>query len=115
MDIKIINVQAQSHTREDPSQALKKAEQGKDKLYRERVEKVENATFIPMIFTTKGAKSTKTSRALSRLANKIAKNTKEKKQEVASKIATDLSYIFLKMELACIRGGRAPRQQAQYQ
>ena len=49
MDIKIINVQAEPHKREDPKYAMTKDEKNNKRLYKDRMEKVENALFIPMI------------------------------------------------------------------
>ena len=55
-DVKVINAQADSHVKHNPRKALADAEDGKDRAYKERIEKVEGATFIPMIFTSRGAK-----------------------------------------------------------
>ena len=108
-DVKIINTQADTHLQDNPRQAITKAEAGKDRAYKERIEKVENATFIPLVFTSKGAKSRKTSRALSKIVTKIAVKRSQEKATVAKALSTDLSFIFLKMELACIRGHRKSR------
>ena len=54
-----INVQADSHAKDNPRKALTKSVEDKDHAYKERIEKVEGATFIPMIFTSNGAKKTK--------------------------------------------------------
>ena len=72
MDIKIINAQADSHKETHPSQAMKKAEEGKERSYKERLQKLENASFIPIIFTSKGARSRKTAKALTKIANQMA-------------------------------------------
>ena len=108
--IKVINVQAETHKSHSPKEAILKAEDGKDRAYKERVEKVENASFIPIIFTSKGAKSKKTARAISKIATKISTTRKEEdKGDIVNRISTDLSFLFLKMELACIRGHRKSR------
>ena len=72
-NIKVIIVQADSHKKYSPKEAIQKAEVSKERSYKERVEKVENASFIPYSFT------------------------------VGKRISTDLSFIFLKVELTCIR------------
>ena len=74
---------------------MKKAEEGKERSYKERLQKVENASFIPIIFTSKGARSRKTAKALTKIANQIALKRKEDKQVVASRMATELSFLFL--------------------
>ena len=111
MDVKIINVQAECHGNLHPSESLKKAESGKDKLYKDRLQKVENATFVPMIFTCKGARTAKTAKALYKLISMIAAKRGEEKQVVAKRIYTDISFLFLKAELACVRGRRKTRTQ----
>ena len=85
--------------------------EGKERAYKERIEKVEGAEFIPMIFTSRGAKSRKTSRALSKIVTKLAAKRSQEKAVVAKSLSTDLSFIFLRMELACIRGHRKSRAQ----
>ena len=110
-DVKIINAQAETHAKTHPKQAMSKAEEGKERAYKERIEKVEGAEFIPMIFTSRGAKSRKTSRALSKIVTKLATKRSQEKAVVAKSLSTDLSFIFLRMELACIRGHRKSRAQ----
>ena len=105
-DIKVINAQADSHLTRNPKEAMRQAESGKDRAYKERIQKVECGEFIPILFTSRGARSIKTSRALNALASKIAIKRSQEKQMVIKDLATDLSFLLLKMELACIRGSR---------
>ena len=105
-DIKVINVQADSHKHHSPKEAIQRAEESKNRSYKQRVEKVENASFIPIIFTSRGAKSKNTMRTISKIATKIATKRNEERGIVAKRLATDLSFIFLRMELACIKGHR---------
>ena len=70
------------------------------------MEKVENASFIPIIFRSEGAKSKKTTRAISKIATKTAMKWNEYKGVFTKRISTDISFLFLKMELACIRRHR---------
>ena len=59
-----------------------------------------------MIFSRRGAKSKKTAKAISKLANKIANKTKEQRHAVSTRINTDLSFILIRLELICLRGSR---------
>lgn len=108
-DIKVINAQADTHLTHNPKEAMLKAEEGKDRAYKERIQKVENGEFMPILFTSRGARSIKTSRAMTKLANKIAAKRNQEKQMVIKGMSTDLSFLFLKIELACIRGNRRRR------
>ena len=65
-DIKVINDLADSHKHHSPREAIHKAEEGKESPYKERVVKAENASFIPIIFTSKGARSKTSTRSLSK-------------------------------------------------
>ena len=108
-DVEIINTQADSHLKDTPKEAMKKAEERKDKLYKQRVQTVENGIFCPLIFTTKRARTMKSSKVIRKISSKIASKRGEKTNEVSKRISTDLSYLFLRAELACIRGSRRPR------
>ena len=66
---------------------------------------------MPMILSSRGAKSRKTSRVISKIATKLAAKRSHEKAAVAKALATELSFIFLRMELACIRGNRKTRTQ----
>ena len=105
LDIKVINAQAETHLANNPKEAMCKAEEGKERAYKERIERVENGEFIPILFTSRGARSRKTSRAITKIAAKRG----QEKGMVANGITTELSFLFLKMELACIRGNRRRR------
>ena len=110
-DVKIINAQADTHMKSNPKQAMTKAEEGKERAYKERIEKVEGAVFVPMVFSSRGAKSRKTARVISKIVTKLAAKRSQEKAAVAKALATELSFMFLRMELACIRGHRKTRAQ----
>ena len=105
-DVKIINAQADTHMKSNPKQAMTKAEEGKERAYKERIEKVEGAEFVPMIFSSRGAKSRKTARVISKIVTKLAAKRSQEKAAVANALATELFIMLLRMELACIRGNR---------
>ena len=89
-DIKVINVQADSQAKYNPRKALTNSEEGKDRAYKERIEKVEGATLIPVIFTSKGAKTRKISKALAKVIAKLDTKRGYKNSVVAKSISTDL-------------------------
>ena len=86
-----------------------KAEECKDWAYKEQIEQVKNGSFVPLVFTSKGGKSRRSSRTIATIVTKIASKRTQERAYVARAIATDLSYIFLRMELPCIRGHRKTR------
>ena len=59
---------------------------------------------------SRGAKSNKTGWAIARIVNKIATKKGQEASTIAQNMATDLSFILLRMELACVRGHRSARE-----
>ena len=67
-----MNIQAKSHEKHSVAKALEHTEDEKDKKYKHRSEEVENGTFYPVIFTTKGRRSRKCSVVMKKLVSKLA-------------------------------------------
>ena len=109
-DIQVINAQAPIHQKDTPKQALKNAHNNKELLYKERIESIEGGTFIPLIFTTKGARTLQTAKPISSLAARTAAKRKISTSQVMRGWSQELSFIFLKSELACVRGIRRKHQ-----
>ena len=105
-DVQVINSQSKCHENITPKEAMKRAAENKERVYKERIENIEGGAFIPLIFTTKGARSYKTAKTISKIGARIANKRKESTSETIKKISQELSYAFLRSELACIRGSR---------
>ena len=108
-DVQVINAQSKCHENITPKDAMKKAEENKERVYKDRIESVEGGAFIPLIFTTKGARSYKTAKTISKIGAMIANEWKEITGATIKKISQELSYAFLRSELTCIRGARKQR------
>ena len=104
-----MNIQAKSHEKHSVAKALEHAEEEKCKKYKQRIEEVENGTFYPVIFTTKGRRSRKFSVVVRKLVSKIAIKRKQPTYQISQAIATDISFLLLRSEIACVRGNRRPR------
>lgn len=104
----LINIQSKFHQKYSVTKDLEHAKEEEDKTYRQKIQNVENATFYPVIFTTKGTRSRKCARALfmKRLVSGIA--IKRKQPSSAQAISTDISARLLRSEISCIRGNRRP-------
>ena len=85
---------------------LKKAEDTKKGKYGDRIIQKANGTFIPIIFTTGGAPGGEARKVIVKLISKIASQKKEARMEVALRIRTQLSFIFIKNKLIALRGSR---------
>ena len=105
-DVQVINVQAPSHQNDTPKEAMRKAESKKEKMYKERIESIDGGTFIPLIFTTKGARTFKTAKTISSLARRSADKRKININDVMKSWSQEMSFFFLKAQLACVRGNR---------
>ena len=81
----------------------------KTKKYKKRIEDVENGTFYPVVFTTKGRRSRKCSMVVRKLVSKIAIKRKQPTYQISQAISTDISFLLLRSEIACVRGNRRPR------
>jgi hypothetical protein len=109
LDIKVINIQAKSHLKYSVTKELERSEEEKGKADKQRIEDVENGTFYPVIFTTKGRRSRKCAMVMKKLAAKIATKRKQPVYQIAQSMSTDISFLLLRSEIACIRGNRRPR------
>ena len=105
-DVKVIHLQSSAHVLQKPIEALKKCEQQKEAKYKERINKIENGSFIPVVFSSSGGRAPQANMLLSKLITKIATKRKEPRQEVAARIATQLSFLFLKHSILCLKGQR---------
>ena len=105
-DVQVINVQALSHQNDTPKAAMKKAEEKKEKMYKERIESIDGGTFIPLIFTAKGARTFKTAKTISSQARRSADKRKININDTMKSWSQEMSFFFLKAQLACVRGSR---------
>ena len=67
---------------------------------------IEQGTFTPIIFTTKGAMGHECEKFHKSLAQKLAKKRGEKYADVMRYIRVKLSFLVLKASLLCLRGTR---------
>ena len=104
-----MTIQAKPHEKHPVAKALEQAEDENDKKYKQRIEEVENGTFYPVIFTTKGNRSRKCSVVVRKLVSKIAIKRNQPNYQISQAISTDISFILLRSEIACIRGNRTLR------
>lgn len=109
LDVKVINIPAKSHEKHSVAKALEQAEDEKDQKYKTRIEDVENGTFYPVVFTTKGKRSRKCSMVIRKLVSKIAIKRKQPTYLISQAMSTDISFLLLRSEIACVRGNRRPR------
>ena len=83
VDVKVTNVCATSILKDDPNKVIENADKEKERNYKGRIQKVENATFTPAIFSTIGARSKQAQKMIAPIVTKTAKKKKEPRHEIA--------------------------------
>ena len=86
-DVQVINAQSKCLENITSKEAMKRAEENKQRLYKQRIESVEGGPFITLIFTTKGARSYKTAKTISKIEAMIANKRKKNTGETIRKIS----------------------------
>ena len=109
VNVKVINIQAKSHEKHSVAKALEQAEDEKDQKYKTRIEDVENGTFYPVVFTTKGRRSRKCSVAVRKLVSMIAIKRKLPTYQIAQSISTNISFLLLRSDISYVTVNRRPR------
>ena len=74
--------------------------------YEERINKVDNGSFTPMIMTSTGGMGPLMKAAFGQLARKIAQKRKEEYSLVAAQLRCQLSFGLMRSALVCLRGSR---------
>ena len=108
-DVKIFNPHAKT-PRKLHKDAYKYHETPKNSKYQQRVLKVEQSSFCPLIFgCTSGAAPTATW-TMQRLAEKLSEKRQESYPESINYIRTKISFALLRSSIFCLRGCRSLRK-----
>ena len=82
----------------------------KKRMYASRVMAVEQATFTPLVFTTRGGMAPECQVYHKRLAEPLSAMKREDYSTTTSWIRTRISLAFLRTSLLCLRGLRSIRR-----
>ena len=107
-DVRVFNPFARRYSGLTLSQAYRSNESEKKRLYNDRVMKVENGTFTPLVFSSAGGMAPECKIFIKQLSSLVADHRKETYSLVASWIKTKLSFALLRSSILCIRGTRNP-------
>ena len=83
-----------------------KAERTKIREYKERILKVENADFHPLVFTCTGGMAPQSHMVVKRLAEKLSKKQNIQLSVVSGWLRCRLSFALLRTTLLCVRATR---------
>ena len=102
-DMKVAYPAAASYFDKEPAQLYKLLEDSKKREYRQRIAKVEDGDFVPMVMLSTGSMGM----AVKRLCRMIAEKEKRDYAEIAAIARASFSFALARAALVCLRGTRA--------
>ena len=108
LDIRVFNPHAPSNRASSAGSCYKRDEQEKRRAYDERIQQVERATFIPVVFSAHGGMGKSANSLYKRIASMLSERTHEAYSSVMTWIRARLSFALLRASVVCLRGARRP-------
>ena len=108
-DVRVFNPFAPSNSHGPLADTYRKHEADKRRLYGERVRDVEQATFIPVIFSTTGGMGKPAKSFYRRLASLLSEKNNISYSKCMELIRCKLTFALLRSSIVCIRGSRSSR------
>ena len=113
-DVRLCHPNADSYRDLTPKQIYKKHENEKKRQYAERVMRIEQGTFTPLVFTTTGGMADECVKYHSRLAELIADKKGDSYSSEISWIRAKVSFAIVGSAILCLRGSRSRRRQLDF-
>ena len=111
VDVRIFNPLARSNIGQELSAAHKSNEEQKrnenKREYDARIREVEQAKFIPLVFTTSGGMAPQAITFYAHLAQRLSEKKMQSKSCVVAWMRCRISFSLLRSAILCIRGTRA--------
>ena len=108
-DVRVFNPNATSYTCFEVASCYRRQEQEKKRKYEERLRKVENASFTPIILSCTGGMSKLTTSFTKKLASMISEKKDTPYGSVINWLRCRLGFALLRASIMCIRGSRCKR------
>ena len=105
-DVKVFNPHAPSNKKFSIPSCYAHHEQIKRRLYEQRINEVELASFTPLIFSTTGGMGKSATVFYGRLADKIATKRKQPYASTMTWIRCILNFSLIRSSVTCLRGSR---------
>ena len=105
-DVRVTHVNSKCYQNNTTFEVFKEQEDEKKLKYQQL--DVEMGSFTPLVFGTNGGMGNECRRFLKHLADKIAQKDIEPYNTVIAWLRTQISFAFLRLVLACVRGLRTP-------
>ena len=107
-DVRVTHVNSKCYQNKTTFEVFKEQEDEKKREYLQRVLDVEMGSFTPLVFGTNGGMGNECQRFLKHLADKIAQKDTEPYNTVIAWLTKQISFEFLRLVHACVRGSRTP-------
>ena len=88
-------------------QSYKRFENAKKREYKQRIDEVEAAEFVPMVMSTSGGMGEAMVKALRRLASALADKTGETYSQLMGVLRCRFAFAMMRSALVCLRGTRS--------
>ena len=106
LDVKIVHLNSPSYRGRKPDAIYKEKENEKKSKYNQRIIQVEKASFTPLVFSTSGGMALECTKYHKKVAQLIARKTKEEYSHIMNHLRTRIRFTLLKSTLVAIRGER---------
>jgi hypothetical protein len=108
-DVRVFNPYASTHRNQTLTSSFNNNEKEKKRHYNERVIRVEQGSFTPVVFSAFGGCGRETQHFMTTLADKIATKRHLRLSVVMSWLIKRLSFALIRAQVLCIRGCRSWR------
>ena len=112
VDIMVTNPLAKTYRQRTLRSVYKLHEQTKKRRYNERVNRVENATFTPLIFSSFGGQSIECSMFYKRVVEKLSEKRNDHFNDCMGMVRTKINFSLIRSMILCIRGSKSVRSQS---
>ena len=106
IDVRVFNPHAPSSRSNSLTASYVRQEKIKRRSYEQRIRDVENASFVPAIFSTTGDMGKHATALYKRIASILADKTGVKYSAVMASIRCRISFALLRSSIMCLRGSR---------
>ena len=110
-DVGVFNANAPSYVSSAITSCYRKQEQEKKRKYKERIRMVEQASFMPLVFSCTGGASKLTTTFLKNLSYMISEKSETPYSITVCWIRCRLAFALLRSAVMCLRGCRSRKQQ----
>lgn len=110
-DVRVFNPNAESYRVSSVASCYKKQEMEKKRKYEERIRRVEQASFTPLVFSCTGGASKLTTTCIKKLASLLSEKNDVPYSLTICWLRCRLTFALLRSAVMCLRGSRSRRRQ----